>query len=313
MLSPDATADGAIDVAATLRHLGSRWKLIAAIVIGAVAVAVVYLQLTTYRYAVQMRVAPVASSTGDGLSTKLSSLGGLAAVAGVSLPDSGGSGSFKLYIESLHSRDVAEVLARDPVIMHGVFAREWDGRRKLWRRPEGFVFDAVTTAKSALGIPVQPWAPPGAARLQAWMAQQIVVDQNVKTPVVTISLSSEDPAFATFFLSRLGTTIDGLLRQRMLLRTDDYIRYLAARLPGVQLAEQRVAVAQALGEQERLKMVASSDRAYAAEVFEHPAASERPVTPLPAKVLGIAVLLGLAAGVAIAFILPGRRTVPTQS
>ena len=49
-----------------------------------------------------------------------------------------------------------------------------------------------------------------------------------------------------------------MLRERALLRTNDYIRYLSLRLQTVTLAEQHVAIAQALGEQERLKMAMSS-------------------------------------------------------
>ncbi len=295
-------ADGGIDVAATLRMLRAGWWLIVGCVVGALVIAIVYLDVVPYRYAVQMRVAPVAGSGGDGLSGKLSQFGGLAAAAGVALPDSGGSASFKLYVEALHSRDVADILARDGGLMHRIFYREWDAPARRWRPPGGLVHALSTTIKTLLGLPVLPWQPPGPARLAAWLDEQVDVDQNIKSPVVTVSMFSDDPALATAVLTELSGTIDELLRQRALIRTDDYIRYLAARLPTISLAEQRVAVAQALGEQERLKMVASSGRPYAAEVFEHPAASERPVTPSVGKVIVVAMFLGLAAGVGLALL-----------
>ena len=303
-MEPDAP--GSIDLAATLAVLRRRWRLIAGCVAIALLGAVAYLNLATYRYAVEMRVAPTATGSSDGLSSKLGQLGGLAAVAGVSLPDSGGSAAFKLYVEALHSRDVADLLALDPGILHGAFAREWDARTRTWRQPQGFVHDAAGAVKPLLGIPDRPFAPPGAARLEKWITDNVAVDQNLKTPVVTVTMMSDDPAFAVRFLDRLGTTVDTMLRQRALLRADDDIAYLSARLPTVTLAEQRVAIAQSLGEQERLKMAASSSRAYAADVFEHPAASDRPVTPVPTKILAVALLLGLAAGVALSFVLRRR-------
>lgn len=306
-MTADDPTPGGIDIAATLRLLRRRWTLIAGCVVAALIVAVVYLNFVTYRYAVQMRIVPVAAANGDGLSSKLSQIGGLAAVAGVSLPDAGGSGTFKLFVEAMHSRDVADILARDRELMHDVFAKEWDARTKTWRRPQGFVHDLAGTLKSMLGVPARPFAPPGAARLQDWMETQVSVDQNLKTPVVTITILSDRPAFAVKFLDRLCTTIDAMLRERAQLRTDDYIRYLSARLPTITLAEQRIAIFQALGEQERLKMAMSSDRPYAAETFEHPAASDRPVVPVPLKVLAIALILGLLVGVGLAFVIPRRR------
>jgi LPS O-antigen subunit length determinant protein (WzzB/FepE family) len=307
MSSADRPTDSGIDVAATLLLLLRRWPLIIGCIITALIAAVVYLHAATYRYAVTMRVAPPASSAGDGVSSRLSQLGGLAAVAGVSLPDSGGSASFKLFVEALHSRDVAEALARDPAIMHGIFRQEWDARTRTWRLPSGFIYGLSKSVKPVLGIPSRAFAPPGPARLKQWLVDNIGVDQNLKTPVVTVTLMSEDPALAIYVLKQLDSTIDTMLRERALLRADEYIRYLAARLPTIALAEQRIAIAQALGEQERLKMAAGSNRAFAAEVFEHPAATDRPVLPVPSKVLAMALLLGLVVGVGLALVIPRRR------
>lgn len=306
-MSADEITPGGIDLSATLAILRRRWMLIVGCVAVALIVSITYLNLAHYRYAVQMRVAPVALASGDGLSSKLSQFGGLAAAAGLSLPDAGGAGTFKLFVEALHSRDVANIMARDPKIMHGVFAREWDARTRTWQQPHGLVYNFAGAIKPILGVPPRLFAPPGSARLQKWLADEIAVDQNLKTPVVTITLMSEDPVFAIQFLDRLGTTIDAMLRERALSRTDDYIRYLTARLPTITLAEQRLAIFQALGEQERLKVAMSSNSPYAADLFEHPAASDRPVSPVPVKVLAIALLLGLVAGVALAFLWPRRR------
>jgi uncharacterized protein involved in exopolysaccharide biosynthesis len=302
----DRALDGRVDVAAIIATLKARWRPIIIVPLVSIAIAILYLNVTPPRYEAQMRVIAAASSAGDGLSGKLSQFGGLAAVAGVSLPDSGGSSSFKLYVEAMHSRDVAEILARDASIMHGVFVSEWDASAKQWRPPSGIIYDTSKTIKPLIGLTNRSWEAPGSARLQIWMAQEIAVAQNAKSPVVTVSVRSKDPKFAIMFLKKLNLVIDKMLRARTLLRTDDYIRYLTARMPTIVLAEQRVAIAQALSEQERIKMVASSTRPYAAELFEHPAASDRPVSPEPIKVLAIATVLGLVFGLGWAFVIPLR-------
>ncbi len=101
------------------------------------------------------------------------------------------------------------------------------------------------------------------------MSEQVAIDQNLKTPVVTVSVMSDDPAFAVYFLDRLTTTANAVLRQRALLRVNDWIRDL---------------------------------------MFESPAASDRPVTPVPAKTLALALVRGFAAGLKLVLV-AGRREI----
>lgn len=298
--------DESVDYAALLRMLRRGWWIIALCATIAVLLAVYSLHNATYRYTSTMVITPAQYSRSDGLSSKLGQLGGLASAVGVSLPDGNSTSEFKLYIEGLRSYDIAQILAADRKFMQQLFEREWDPVLKRWRTPQGTLRDIITSLKGLLGIPNLPYQPPNATRLQTLLADQLIVDVNPRSPVITVSFEHADPAFANAILQRIDSATDGLLRRRALLRTDDYIAYLTARLPSVVMPEQKQSVAQTLSEQERLKMVQSSTRPYAAEIFSGPSASFRPTSPKPYKLLLLSCLGGVGIGIALA-ILRGRR------
>jgi uncharacterized protein involved in exopolysaccharide biosynthesis len=298
----DGYVDDRIEVQALLRRLRRGWLTIALCAVVGLAIAATYLHLATYRYVAEMRVSPVQGSGAEGLSSKLGQLGGLAAAAGVSIPDSAGGSSFRLYVEALQSRDIADRLVTDGVLMRQAFEREWDPVQRRWRRPDSAIRLIAAPFKALLGVPAYDWHPPTADRMKEFLQKNVLIDQNPKTPVVTITMLHENPAFAMRLLTELNATVDDMLRQRTLLRTNDYIAYLSAKLGTVTLQEQRNAITNALGEQERIKMAASSTRPFAAEMFEAPSVSDRPLSPAPYKILAIALLLGIAVGVVLALL-----------
>lgn len=297
------TADEAsIDFGGLFSALRRGWLIIVITTVAAVLGAVIYLHGATYTYTASMVVAPAQSTGSDGLSSRLGQLGGLASAVGVSLPEGSNSSSFKLYIEGLKSYAAAEVLAGDPAIMHALFDREWDDKARQWRQPGGSLRGFINGAKDIMGIPNLPWRAPDASRVQALLETELVVEVNARSPVIVLRFAHKDPQFAKLFLTRIDDTVDRLLRQRTLLRTNDYISYLTAKLRTVELAEQRVSITQTLGEQERLRMAASSTLPFAADVFSGPSATPRPTSPRPYMLLTLAVLGGLGLGILIVLV-----------
>lgn len=98
-------------------------------------------------------------------------------------------------------------------------------------------------------------------------------------------------------LRRIDASVDGLLRHRALVRSNEAIEFLDDRLRTVQLAEQRTAIADLLANQLQIRMSATSSQPFAAEVFERPAASFRPTSPLLSRTFALAALCGLALGI----------------
>src|SRR3546814_15930359 len=85
----------------------------------------------------------------------LSSMSGLASIAGIDIPGSEVVSPFTLYREGLHSRQVATTLAANPELMKVAFADQWDAAAGKWREPGGIRRTLVNGAKSLMGFPRQ--------------------------------------------------------------------------------------------------------------------------------------------------------------
>ncbi len=289
-----------LDFGELFARLGRRWYMPVLGVILTVILASLYLGSATYHYTATMRVAPTQSNQQNGVGSKLGRLNSLASVAGVNLGAGSGALDFDLYVESFQSRDVADLLATDQGLMHVLYPREWDQAAHLWREPSSFVHDVAVKVKQLLGIPSYPYQRPDGARVLILLQRGLVVDRSLRTPVVTVSFDDENPDAAVRLLRRTNATIDGLLRHRALVRSNEAIRFLENNLRTVQLVEQRTAIADLLSNQIQTRMSATSSQPFAAEVFEQPAASFRPTSPQPPRTLLVSALAGLAGGIALA-------------
>lgn len=287
-----------------LATLRARLWLVAAMAGLFLLAAVVYLRTADYTYTAALRVAPAPTSNRE--AGNLGALSSLATLTGSSFEGIPVT-PFRLYVEGLTTREVATRLAADPALMHRVFADEWDAATNAWHEPQGVGRALRRTVNGLVGMPATPWSPPDAARLQAWIAANLAVEQTPKTPIVTLSIASTDRAFARDFLLRLHTNVDAWLRERTLKRTRNNIAYLTQRLPSVTLADHRQALFVTLSDQQQRDMTASNPAAFAAELFGRPTVSPRPTAPRQFLALGLALVFGSLTGALLALVIP-RRT-----
>lgn len=302
--APYATTARPADLLASLAAaLRARWPLIAAIAAAALIAAVVYLRTAEYRHSIDLGVAAAPGSASR--TPSLGNLANLAAIAGVGLETE--ATPFRLYLEDLTSRNTAAELAADKRLLRRVFAREWqDGG---WRGDPSLA-DRLTASLLALsGAAIPAWTPPDAARLHAWLVANVAVTQNPRSPIVMLSMAHPDPAFGKALLMRLHSIADRRARDRALARSRTNIAHLDARIATVSELDHRQAMfATRAAEAQRL-MLASNPAPYAATPLGGATASPNPTSPRQGLTLVLALLLGLAAGTALALFLgpPKRR------
>ena len=263
-----------------------------------VLVAAIYLHMATYQHTVSLRVTPA----GNSRPSLPGGLGGLASLAGVNLPSDSSQTSFELYLQGYYSREAADRLARDQKLMQAIFPREWSVSRQEWMEPKGIVRTIAQPIKSLLGIPARRWSPPAGARLQEFLDKNVNTSRNRDSDIVVISIDMEDPQLGSRLLWQLHKTIDEALRLRTLDRSSEYIDYLSNKLRTVTVDEYRQALVQTMAEQEKMRMMASSNLPFAAEPFGAPSASILPTKPNPPLVLLIGFLLGTLIGCVVAFV-----------
>lgn len=287
------------ELVVVLAKVWQRKFVVLACILAGLLAAVVFLNVVKPTHGVEMRVTAAASSQ-NGIANRLGNLGGLAAIAGLPIGGSSKAEPFDLYLEALKSRELAGQLARDPRIMRTIFAKEWSARDQRWVRPAPGVAAVV---KTGLGLGSPVWRAPDAARLQDYLAREILVTKNAKTPVTVVEYDAVDPQFGVYLLTAIDAAADRQIRSRALRQAVAYRAYLAETLPTVALAEVRRSLADALSEQfETIMMASSDDVPYAAVSLGTPAASVLPTKPKITIVLAVGLIAGLMLGVIAALV-----------
>ncbi len=297
------------------RLFNRKWLLLGMAFVGFL-LGVVYVRATPLVYHTELRVAPAPSSGGAG--NRLGGLSGLAALAGVSVGSpSGGISPFDLYLDTMLSRSLAAELAQDPTIMRRIFASQWDKRTQSWHEPQGVVYKARRDFAGLVGLPVSAWHAPGAADLHDYLIRAIVIGRPGPRdpPITRISFDSEDPELAARVLGELHRRADTRIKQSSLATAVSYASYLSQRMRTVVLVEHRRDLSEALGEQEKSIMMASSGAPFAAMVTEPPSTLERPIAPNVVLVLLAGVFSGFLVGVLLTVIdlRALRRRFPVQT
>ena len=291
----DVKGSGRTDLIDWVNAVWRRKLLGLIILIGFVGLAIVYLNIATYRYLAILTVTP-ADQNAPKANGGLASIGTL---VGVDMNNQGGS-AFGIYAEAVTSYPVAEKLSRNDALMHVIFNQSWDASQRRWREPHSAFRSLSMVVKGALGVPVKPWQPPGASELQAYLQKSIVILENKKKPFIQLSYANEDPRFAAELLRETNIATDDFLRQRSLTRAAIYVRYLEQRLAQIQVEDYRSSILQALSTYEKTRMMASVDASFAAESFGDIWVSPNFTTPNPWLVLSLAVVFALVVWIALA-------------
>src|SRR5438128_2250341 len=93
------------------------WFTVIFVACGVIAVQVHMLHNAPTTYQAQMQV----TTTQGGASDTNGRFASLAQIANIALPAPQSGSNYTYYVDSLTSRDVADVLAKDPKIMHTIF------------------------------------------------------------------------------------------------------------------------------------------------------------------------------------------------
>lgn len=257
--------------------------------------AIIYLHVTDYRYTAEMRVIP-SHSPANSATSRADKLGGLASLVGITA-DSEQTSPFKLYLEEMTSRETASVLVKDKSIARVIFAREWDTVAQRWVQPASERSGIKLGLRAILGFPPTTWRAPDGARMQDFLSTRLKIDSAPTRTVTVIGFDNVDPRFAVKVLTALNTIVDGHLRAVALARSTEYARFLETKLATITIAEYRVSITDALSEQEKLIMLASSSAPYAADLIETPTDSLKPTSPRPVLVIASSIVLGLVVGI----------------
>jgi len=271
-----------------------------------IGLAILWLHIAEKEYTSSMLIAPVTGSSQP--SSSSGGLGALARLGGVDLSNlSGNNGQYRLFISALRSRDAADVLAQDQQLMRGLFPAQWSQAQDRWSEPSGIVRRIVRRTAAFLGIPIEPWHPPSGAQVYDFLLDNLEIDDDPKSPVITLRIKSATPEVVQELLVKLANAIDALLRKRALAYSTDYIKYLTLELDKVTVNDYRAALISHLFDQEQTRMMASANVSFAAQIFSGPSRSSKPTAPKSVMILIFFAVIGALAGAAAALIADRRQ------
>ena len=282
-----------------------KW-LISLCVVIAIALASLYLRTAEKKYTASYVFKPVASEEGR---PNFAGLGGLASLAGVSLPSSS-SGDFTAFKMLLKSEEVATLLMADDVLIQTIFSSEWDAETGSFQRPPpGQLTPYKRMIKAVLlGEGETAYIAPNAARVSDWLKEAFSTSEDRDTGFLTLSSESETPDLMLAVMARVATETDRLLKERYIASAEQTMTFYQSKLAAARAREHREALAKLIAQEDQKLMLASKGSYFVAEPLTTPSVSLYPTSPKASLVLALSVVLGGFFGAALVLIRKAIRS-----
>jgi hypothetical protein len=264
------------------------------------ALASLYLNGAVRKHTVSMTFKPVIEESS---SPNLAGLGGLASLAGVSLPQSG-SGDFATYRTLLGSQEVAERVIATTELLPAIFKNEWDAPNAQFREPSrGVVRQSLSGLKSVLtGDEKGDYIAPNPQRLSIFVEDTFALTLDKETGFLTVSAESDDPELIVALIIAATEATDELMKERYIINAEQTLQFYQSKILISRSREHREALAKLISAEDQKLMLTSEGRHFVAEPLTRATISMAPTSPKSVLVLALALMLGGCVGAAFVLI-----------
>jgi uncharacterized protein involved in exopolysaccharide biosynthesis len=299
--------DDEIDLFELVQNLWEDKWLISAITSVAAVVSVLVALWLPNIYQASTLLRPQSSEGGIGGLAR--QYGGLASLAGISLPSGDGQSKTQLALEVLKSKKFAYDFATRHDLLPALFAAEsWD------LATQTLSLDAEVYDPSAGGWvrEVEPprTAAPSPEEVHALWNETVSVSEEKDSGFVTLSIKHRSPVYAKEWLDLLVVDINEALRAQDLAESERAVAYLEGQLKQTNVAEIRELLAGLLRSHMESRMMATVEPNYAFSVIDPPTVPELKSEPKRALICVLGTLLGCMLGVVISLV---RRALHNRS
>lgn len=288
--------------------MANKW-LISSAALSVAVVALVISLLMTPIYRAESLLSPVEQGGArGGLSGLVGQFGGLADLAGISLP---GSGDVETALATLQSRDFLVRFIRDETLKPVLFSDDWDKDKNAWIERGPSVAERIEEMMRLSG-PVLASSNLAPGEPSDWDAFELLhdemlhVSQDNRTGLVTVAVEWEDPALAADWTNQLIERVNSDLRRRAVEEAERSIAFLRAQVEETSLADLRSVLFRLIEEHTKNITLARVNEEYAFKVIDPAVPPENRVHPRR----GLMVLLGLLfGGVSAVFLVMVRQAI----
>ena len=248
--SPSMNEDE-IDLLDLIRTFLKAWKTIAFITVLCTGLAVAYALYTPESFKAETLVAP-AQEENSVASSALSQFGGLASMAGISIPS---DSNVEQVIATLQSRKFLRQYIARKNLLPVLFEEIWDAGNQSWlvQNQEGEPTEqkAVDAFKSILSV-----------------------DEDKKSGLISLSISWKDPAVAAEWANDLVRQLNEQLREKAISDSRKRVGYLEQELAKTTLQDMRAVLYNLLEFEKQKAMLANVNEDFALEVIDPAVAPE---------------------------------------
>ena len=241
---PSSTGENEIDLIELIRTLLSSWKTILSATVLGTGVAFAYALVTPEVFKAEALLAPVREERGS--SSAFSQFGGLAAMAGISIPN---DSNVEQVIATLKSGKFLQVFIERNKLLSVLFEDIWDSKNQTW---------IVESAEH------QPTTQKGIGFFKTILS----VAEDKKTGLITLSISWKDPEVAAQWANDLVKQLNDQLREQAIADSKKRIGYLEQELAKTTLQDMRTVLYKLLESEKQKAMLANVNEDFALKVID---------------------------------------------
>jgi uncharacterized protein involved in exopolysaccharide biosynthesis len=269
-----------IDLLELIRTLLHAWKTITGITILCTGLAVAYALYVPESFKAETLLAPVQEEK-TGASSALSQFGGLAAMAGISIPS---DSNVEQVVATLQSRKFLRVFIKEKNLLPILFEEIWDADKQAWivesKGNEPTEQQAVESFKGLLSI-----------------------DEDKKSGLITLSVSWKDPKVVAEWTNDLVKQLNEQLRKKAIAQSKKRVGYLEQELAKTTLQDMRAVLYNLLESEKQKAMLANVNEDFALEVIDPAVVPEQREKPKRKLIVALGVVCGGFLGIIAVFFL----------
>jgi uncharacterized protein involved in exopolysaccharide biosynthesis len=251
MVEPSAQIDeDEIDLLELIRTLLRAWKTILGLTIFCAGFALLYALNTPDVFRAETLLAP-SQEENPRESSAFNQFGGLAAIAGISIPS---NTNIERVLATLETREFLKKFISDRKLLQIIFSDFWDDTSNSWKLEKG---EPKPMIEDGIGI-----------------LQGAINFQKESSGLITLSISWKDPEVAAQWANDLVKQLNDQLRERAIADSRKRVGYLEQELTKTTLQDMRAVLYNLLESEKQKAMLANVNEDFALEVIDPAVAPE---------------------------------------
>ena len=292
--------DDEIDLKELFMVLWSGKWLISAVTSLAAAISVVAALSLPNVYIASALLAP-AESSGGGLTGLMKQYGGLASLAGVSLPGGEEGSRAQLGIELMKSRAfIGDFVERRDILPELMAVKSWDlASREITFDPETYDAASKTWVRDAES---PKSGKPSAQEAHKTFSSILSISQSKQTGYVTLSINHQSPIVAAQWVNWLVDDVNAAVKAQDVAEAEKSIEYLKQQVANTSLTDLQAIFFELIQSQTERVMLAEVRPEYVFKVIDPAVIPEEKSGPPRKLIVIVGSLLGAILGIASALI-----------